>query len=341
MEILQSKKFKLPTLYFITDRKEINELPIGVPFFYGDERIKNKIIRLLEYEIIYQKALKTGLPFNFKMLLIEAGFTNIKDFDWEDTVYMEYVTDDVIELFDSNNDLNIDSFDVNSSVFEEYIEDGVAYVDIQKIKDLNVFPTWFVENIENAISTNIHNFAVFNSNMYNKKLEGMYGGLDLTSPDRNLLNMDWSSSIPKAIATSTAILAKWMAETFYCDIIITAHSTIFIPYEEIHNINMDELYEKYNGNQECKEYRRLITSDVKHYKTCIIFGDNHSVCDSWCEDTKVISAKDGKKLCKWKIDKLIAFHTTSDYLTPGYADWFSPIETEIVKDWVRYLNKNN
>lgn len=46
MKLLQSKKFKLPTVYFITDREDIKKLPIGVPFIYGDKSIKESLIRL-------------------------------------------------------------------------------------------------------------------------------------------------------------------------------------------------------------------------------------------------------------------------------------------------------
>ena len=72
------KKFKLPTLYFVDDREEIKKIPIGVPFVYGNIRDKGRIIRMLEYEVIWNMAVKTGFPFNFKVLLQEAGFKNVK-----------------------------------------------------------------------------------------------------------------------------------------------------------------------------------------------------------------------------------------------------------------------
>lgn len=339
MELLISKKFKLPDIFFISNKNEISKLPLGVPFFYGDEPLKPFIIKLLEYEIIYKKALSTGLPFNFKLLLEEAGF-ELEEFSWQDTLYMNYVDEKILGGdfdIDNDEDNKHDSIsNLNTSEnFKNYIKDSTAYVDIDKIKSLNIFPSYFTD-LEKAVNTNIHNYIIYNPHMYNKKLEGMYGDMDLLSPDKNLINMDWSSSIPKAIATFTATLAKWMAETFFCDLLITAHKTVFIPYEELHSFNIEDLYNKYNGGQECKEYRRIITSDIKHYKTCIIFGDNNSVCDSW--DAKEISREKGKKLCKWTIDKLICFHTTSNNTIPGFADWFSPKEVEYISDWVKYLN---
>ena len=74
MELLKSEKFKLPVLYFITDREEIKQLPIGVPFIVGTEKDKPHIIRLIECEVIWERAKQTGLKFNFKLLLEEAGF---------------------------------------------------------------------------------------------------------------------------------------------------------------------------------------------------------------------------------------------------------------------------
>lgn len=80
MELLTSKRFKLPVLYFITDREEIKKVPVGVPFIFGDENIKPQIIQILEFEILYQKALSTGLPFDFKKILLDAGYKDLKNF---------------------------------------------------------------------------------------------------------------------------------------------------------------------------------------------------------------------------------------------------------------------
>lgn len=336
IKLLESKRgIQLPSICLITDKDDLKTLSIGVPFIFGTEDIEEYLVRLLEFEVLYQNAIKTKFPFNFRQILIDNGFDDIQDFSWQNTVYMDYTTEGLLENLDLSNVSQLDRSSQN--IFKSFVKDGSAYVDIQTIKDLKVFPVW-LDTIENSVKTNIHNFAVFNSNMYNKKLEGMYGGLELTSPDRNLLSIDISASIPKAVGTSIMLLSKWMAETFYCDIIITGASTLFIPYEEIYAMNIDKIYNEYGNSQECLIYRSIITNDVKNYKTCIIFGDNHSVCDGW-GGSKRISREDGQKLCKWKIDKLIAFHTTSNSTIPGFADWFKPNEVEHVKDWVKYLNK--
>ncbi len=332
MELLKSEKFKLPTLYFITDREEIENIPIGIPFIYGDEKHKEYIIRVLEYEILYQKAKSTGLPFDFRKILEDEGYDLNDQYGGFVTAYMDVKTDDHALTTDSE----LQPFIKDSTPFSEYVKDGTAYIDIQKIKDLKHFPIW-LETIEKSVDTNIHHFSIFNPNMYNKKLEGVYGGLEFTSPKRNLLSYDISASIPNSIGTTFMTLAKWMGETFYADIIITGRHTLFVPYEELHNLDIEKVYSTHGNGQECQEYRKLITSSDKEYGTCIAFGDFHSISESWGGIGR-ISRKDGKKLCKWKINKLISFNKDSNTEITGFAEWFSPDHTEIIKNWTKYLN---
>ena len=332
MEILQSKKFKLPFLYFITDRNEIKDIPIGIPFIYGDEENKEHLIRVLEYEILYQKAISTGLPFDFRKILEDEGYDLRYDLGGFGTMYMDVRTEGGL-LSESDDDLQ--PISKNSTPFKEYVKDGTVHLNIQKIKDLNIIPVW-VDNIEKAIETNIHNFSIFNPYMYNKKLEGVYGGMELSSSKRNLISYDISASIPNSIGTAFMILSKWMGETFYADIIITGKHTLFIPYEELHTLDIKEVYATHGNGQECREYRELITSSEKEYDTCIAFGDFHSISESWGW-AKSIDREDGKKLCKWKIDKLISFNKDSNTEITGFAEWFSPNHIEIVKDWTTYL----
>lgn len=341
MELLKSSKFKLPTLYFITDRKEIKELPIGVPFVFADEKTKKYIVRMLEYEILYQRALATGLPFNFRRILKDNGFDDLKDFWYNaDTIYMDYKTEEYSEE-DWDLEEELDSIKDDDSLFKDFIKDSSAYVDIQKLKDLNVFPIW-LDKIEKAIETNVHNFAIFNNNMYNKKLEGMYGSLDLTSPDRNLIVIDISGSIPKAVSSTCLTLSKNLAETFYADLLITGSKSTLYPYEELHTLNIKTIYSENGIDNDQAWFKKLVTSDKRHYRTAIVFGDNHSPCQVWNNEynkkVKEISREDGKKMCQWTIDKLISFHTTSMEKTAGYADWFQPSEIEKITDWVKYLN---
>ena len=68
MKLLKSKKFELPNVYFITEREELKEIPVGVPFIYGDKNSEKHLVRILEYEVWYQEAVKSGFPFDFKAI---------------------------------------------------------------------------------------------------------------------------------------------------------------------------------------------------------------------------------------------------------------------------------
>lgn len=342
MKLLISKKLKLPQVYFITNKLEIKEIPIGIPFILGDPKDESYLIRILEYEILYREAIRSGFPFNFKKILTDFGFIDLQDFDFEHPVYMEYTTEDLVAsmLEDDLKDLK-GIKDSSAKLLKDYIRDSSVYVDITKLKELKVFPVW-LEKIEDAIKTNIHNFASYNANMYNKKLEGMYGSLDLTSPDKNLIIIDISGSIPKGVSSTCLALAKNLSESFYADILITGSKSTLYPYENIQELNIDTIYTENGMDNDQTWFKNLLTGEEKKYKTAIVFGDNHSPCSNWSNkfntDTKTISRKDGQKMCKWTIDKLISFHTNSTKEIAGYADWFTPKEIEHISNWVKYLN---
>ena len=347
MKLLKSTKMHLPTVYFVSDRAEIKDIPIGVPFMYGDEEREEGLIKILEYEVLYQEALRSGFPFDFKTILRESGYTDLIDWGASDTVFMEISSEETVT--DVDFELKYKTLEEQKSLLEDYSKDSSAVVDIQKLKDLNVFPVW-LETIEDAVRTNIHNFSIFNPNMYNKKLDGMYGEIDLVSPAKNLIIIDISGSIPRAVSSTCLTLAKYLAETFYADLIITGSESKLFPYEEIENLDVDKAYDCGMSN-EALQIRALLTSDVRHYKTVICFGDDHSIGRGW-GGCSYVSDEEGQKLCTWTTDKLISFHTgnrtgnirwenreaSGKTLTAGYARWFSPLETEHVKDWVKYLN---
>ena len=342
MKLLRSEKLKLPQVYFISDRSEIKEVPIGIPFIFGDLSVEDGLIRILEYEMLYQAALRSGYPFDFKKILKDNGFEDIRDFNYSCPVYMEYASE---KLYDLKDECELPSLSCSDAgVFKKYMKDSAVYVDVLKLKELNVFPIW-LNKIEDAIYTNIHNFATYNSNMYNKKLEGMYGGLELVPPNKNLIIIDISSSIPKGVSSTCLALAKNLSETFYADLLITGSKSTLYSYEEINDLNINTIYDENGTDNDQVYFRKLVSDDERLYKTAIVFGDNHSPSQAWSNKfnkmTNIISKEDGKKLCKWKIDKLISFHTSimkSDAKhIAGYADWFTPREIEHVKDWVKYL----
>ena len=332
MELLTSKKFKLPTLYFLTNREEIKELPIGIPFIMGNETDKAYFIQLLEWEVLYQRAIQSGLPFNWEKILKDNGYKPVYGPQGH-PVFFDYKESDVDYDKIEADIIDLSSIKEDNGDFKQYINDCTAIIDTNKLKDLKVFPVW-LDKIEKAIETNIHNFAIYNPNMYNKKLEGMYGALEFTSPSRNLIICDISGSMTKSIATFILLYSKTMAETFYADILVTGGISVVYPYELIHTLDVDKVYTEVGRGNEGDIFKTLL-SEEKTYKTAIVFGDNDHPGGY---ASRNISDADGKKLCKWKIDKVISFHRTSNTDLAGYSRWFTPKEVEKIANWVKYLN---
>lgn len=340
MKLLQSKKLELPKVFLLNNREEIKEVPIGIPFIVADDVIEDSLIRILEYEVLYQKAIKSGYPFKFKQILKDNGYIDITDFSYSNPVYMDVKKSD--SDFDKIDELDeLKTLGESSDSFKRYIKDSSAYVDVEVLKKLNVFPLWLTK-IEDAISTNIHNFASFDNNMYNKKLEGMYGGISLKSPNKNLIIIDISSSIPRAVSSTCLSLAKNLVENFYADLIITGSKSTLYSYEEIYKLDVTKVYDENGMDNDQTYFKKIVTSDKKIYETAIIFGDNHHPGQSWNnkfnEFTKSISDEDGKKLNQFEINKIISFHKDSNTTVSGYGRWFSPKEIENISDWVKYLN---
>lgn len=351
MEVLKSKKLELPVVYFITDRKEIKDIPVGIPFIYGDEDKKKYIIRLLEYEVLYQSALATGFPFDFKKILADNGYDDITHHsgDGRDIggsyAYIDYASDKDWEEFVFSESKKLEA---GGDSLKDFIKNASAYVDIQVLKDLNVFPVW-VSDIEEAVNTNIHNFATFNPNMYNKKLEAVMGGIEMTPPGKNLIIIDISGSIPRAVSATCLTLAKHLAETFYSDLMITGSKTTLYGYEDLPELKVEKLYSENKMDNDQEYFRKLVTGDTRNYDTAIVFGDNdhpgHDWRNEYNRNTKRISDEDGQKMCQWTVNKIISFHTKNDssYYThrdaklAGYARWFKSDDIQHVMDWVKYL----
>ena len=140
-------------------------------------------------------------------------------------------------------------------------------------------------------------------------------------------------------------LSKNLAETFYADLLITGSKSTVYAYENLHELNIDTIYDENGMDNDQVYFKKLVTSDERKYKTAIVFGDNHSPGWDWSnkfnKGTSTISDEDGKKMCRWEVEKLISFHTspwqTDEGRIAGYAVWFEPKEIEKVKGWVEYL----
>jgi len=343
MKLLESEKFELPKVFFITDRREINEVPVGIPYIFGDPSMEQHIVQLMEYEILYESAMRSGYPFNFRRILSDNGYKG-KSFHFSNPAYVKYETSGDIKqtILAGEGGRTVHYGD---GLFKQFVHDNAAYVDISKLKSLQVFPTW-LKDVEEAISVNINAFATFNPNMYSKKLDGMYGAMEMVSPPRNLIIIDISGSIPKAVSSTCLAMAKNLSESFYADLLITGSKSTLYEYENVSKLDVETIYEENGMDNDQAYFKKLVESEEKNYNTAIVFGDNHNPGYRWRnkfnKNTVTISEEDGQKLCKWKVGKLVSLHThtrktdESPY-TAGYGLWFSPIEVEHISDWVKYL----
>ena len=328
---LLSKKFKIPIVYLVQDRKDLKDLPIGIPYIMGDAKLASYYIRILEFEILYQSALRTGIPFNFLKLLKDNGY-NITRYDYSKAV-LELISN--TELSEGKEEEK--SVETVCLTIHDYIKDSAVYVDTEVLKNLKVFPVW-LEDIKESINININNFLAIDPLAYNKKLDGMYGSVSLASPAKNLIIIDISGSIPRGCSSTCLALAKTMCESFYADLMITGTITTLYPYDEVQNLNLDTVYSDNGQSNEQRYYKKLVTSDERHYGTVICFGDNHHPGQSWDRSDSRYTVEDGQKLCKWTVDKLISLHTKDYDKLAGYCTWFKPKTIEKIKNWTKYLD---
>ena len=194
MELLQSKKMNIPLIYLVENDAELSTIPLGVPFIRSSKKDYAEIVKMLEFQILLKSALATGLPFNWEKILTDSGYRNL----FRATAYSDscvYINDDSTITIDTT----IEKV-TPSSTIKEFIADISYQVDLEVLKDLKIIPTWFSSKIEDAIKSNILSSIVWNPALYNKKLDNTSGSVTLSTPDRNLIIIDISGSIPKSIS---------------------------------------------------------------------------------------------------------------------------------------------
>ena len=330
MELLQSKKMSLPIVYLIENESELATIPMGIPFIKGNKKDYNNYVKLLEYEVLLKSALATGLPFNWQRILEDNGYRNLYKF----VAYSEecvYINDDSAITIDTTVERV-----TPSSTVSEFIEDISYQVDIECLKHLKVIPTWFTSKIEDAIKSNILSSITWNPSLYNKKLDNTSGAITLATPDRNLIIIDISASIPKSIAKACLLLSKTMVTQFFADLIITGRRSALFDYTEVDSLDIDQVYEDYGQNNECKDFRAIV-SQHRNYDNVIVFGDNHTPLDNWGNEES-ISKKQAYDICNFKVNKIYSFHTTDFEIIAGYAEMFDCSNVEHVDKWVKDLN---
>ena len=330
MKLLQSKRMPLPIIYLVENSKDLETIPIGVPFIRGKSKDYDNIVMLLEFEILLKSAKATGLPFKWEGILRENGYDNF----YKTTATSEFVVSSVV----GNTGEKGEEFDTPKSI-TGHLRDISYQVDIEYLKNLRIIPTWFGD-IEEAVKENILNSITYNPNLYNKKLDLCAGSVDLSTPERNLIIIDISGSIPRSISEAILLLSKTMSTQFFADVIITGSKSTLYDYTEVDSLDVQGVYEE-NGMDNDQVYFRDILMQYRKYNTVIIFGDNHSPCMAWSNEynrrTKHITPEMGKDFCKFEVKTIYSFHTTSDHILAGYGDWFSPGKVVNQKGWVEYL----
>jgi hypothetical protein len=326
MKLLQSKRITLPIIYLIENAEQLAQLPLGIPFIRGKKREYDRIVRILEFEVLLKSAKATGLPFNWKKIL--------QDNDFKEDYYQTKASS--AKILDKELD------EYNSVGLHSFVEDISYVVDIEYIKNLKLLPTWFAD-IEEAVKINILNTITYNPNLYNKKLDLVSGGIDLSSPEKNLIIIDISGSIPKSISKAILLLSKTMSTNFYADLLITGSKSTIYEYNEVDNLDVTTIYNE-NGEDNDQVYFKKLVKQYRKYNTVIVFGDDHSPSMTWFNEfnqkkkVKKMTDDEGKELCKWDIKNIYSFHTTSETKLAGYADWFNTKDITYMKNWVTYLN---
>jgi hypothetical protein len=325
MKLLQSSKVSIPIIYLVESNEDFLSLPMGIPYIRGAKKDYGDLVRLLEFEILLKSALATGFPFNWKQILHDNGFG--KDISSEARASGVYKhTEESEELV--------------GECIADYIESTMYIVDVEYLKNLKILPTWFTD-IETAVKENIMNTILYNPSLYNKKLDLCSGSVELTTPEKNLIIIDISGSIPKAISKAVLLLAKTMASQFYADLLITGSKSTLYDYTEMDKLDVTKIYDENEMDNDQVHFLKLL-SVYRKYNTAIVFGDEDYPGYKWRNTyntgTRDISIEEGKKLNKWEVSRLYSFHKNNPSSIAAYGRWFSTEDVTHMKNWVKYLN---
>lgn len=329
MKQFLSETVALPVMYLVSNEEDLRTLPLGIPFIYGEEEQYDRILSYLEWTILLRSAEETGLPFDWERELKALGYKDVTiggtplgfsgDGDRERVKYSEEA-----------------EFRLDMGAF---LKDGWL-VSYDVLSSLKVIPTW-LSDLEESIKVNVLNAVTFNPTLFSKKLGGFYGASEMVASRRNLGILDFSGSIPTSVVITTAMLAKTLSRTFFCDIMITGSTTKVFKYEELEGIDLMKEAELIGRDNDQTEFVKLI-SEPREYNTVFSFGDDDHPGISWSNTynrgCKSISLEEGKKLNQWKVEKVISLHTRQNGSETGYTRWFTPTQgIQHVSNWVQTL----
>lgn len=313
LQKITSKRVELPPIWLVENEDDFNQLPRGLPYIVGTQKELNFIRVFLEFQVLYRSCMKTKLSINWLKCLGKLGYKNVRTYNLSSG-----------GTFTGGNPESNALISVESFIEDQYL------VNFDKLTELKVLPTW-LDDLRASIETNIIDEVTFDPSSFNKQLGLNIGGAALKHNKKNLLILDVSGSIPDGVVKTITGLAKLMSKKFYADVIVTGGQTYMIDYDDVPNSDFVALAAKAGRNNEGEMYRKIV-KEKRDYGTVISFGDddNPGSFDRSTNDTE----------CNFTVETLISLHTkgkNTDNIT-GYARWFTPRTTRIVKDWISTLN---
>lgn len=305
---IKSRRIELPPVFLVENEDDWKELPKGLPYIIGTKKDLPFITLFLEFQILYRSCKKTGLPIKWTEVLKKIGYNDAKIRPFELNSGGDYWNSST-----GNRKIEIDDF-----IEEQYI------VNFDRLSELKILPKW-LDDLKASVEQNIIDEVIFDPTAFNKQLGLSIGAGSLKHNLKNLLILDVSGSIPRAVVKTTVALAKLMSKKFYADVMVTSGQTVLIDYNDVQTSDIEEIARISGGQNEGKMYAKII-SEEKDYNTVIAFGD---------DDNPEYYLGVHKVKCKFKVETLYSLHTNkrSENIV-GYARAFEPKNTIKVKDWL-------
>jgi len=308
-----SRKLELPPIWLVENQEDWDELPKGLPRILADRKELEFITIYLEFQVLLRSCKKTDIPIKWDDCLRRLGYsTFLKSYSLSSG-----------GIFPDDGEGVGDVISVNEFIQDSYL------VNFDKLAELKILPKW-LDDLRAAVETNIIDEVIFDPTAFNKQLGMNVGNAARKSNMKNLLILDVSGSMPRAVVKTITNLAKLMSKKFYADIMLTSGKTILIDYEDVEKSDIIELARESGYNNEGKMYRAIV-KQPKEYSTVISMGDD----DSPGEFDKSSDSTE----CNFTVETLYSLHTEQKERVTGYAKWFKPKkETIFITDWITTIN---
>lgn len=310
---IKSQKIQLPTIFLVETKEDYEQLPKGIPYIIGTEKDLPFIRLYLEFQVIFRSCKRTNLPIDWTKSLKRLGYNIDK--------LRKYDLNSGGDYWDSSKGCTTISMD-------EFVQDQYL-VNFDKLAELKVLPKW-LDDITQSIHTNIIDEVMFDPTAFNKQLGLNVGAGAVKHNPKNLLILDVSGSIPRAVVKTTVALSKLMSKKFYADIIVTSGQSVLIDYEEVQDADIEEIARISGSGNEGEMFSKIIQKH-NNYNTVIAFGDN---------DNPEYYLSQYSIPCNMKVETVYSLHTKpKSGVTVGYARAFKPKNPVIhVQDWIETIN---